>query len=358
MVYNVEKRGVVTVDAYQKLVPAVLNWYDRGHRDLPWRKDRQPYHIWLSEIMLQQTRVEAVKGYYTRFLHQLPTIADLAQAPQEQLLKLWEGLGYYNRARNLQKAARVIMERHGGRFPDTYEEILALPGIGSYTAGAIGSIAFGLPTPAVDGNVLRVIARLTEDSTPVDLPVFRKKAQQALAAVYPERAGDFTQGLMELGATVCGPNTKPDCVNCPCREFCGGAIHGTAEQFPVRLPKKDKKLQHLTVLLITAEGKVALRKRPAQGLLANLWEFPHVPGTLEAEVLWQTLSDLGLKLRSIRRQRDKSHIFTHIRWEMRGFDVEAEACGGDFTWMTPEQITKEAALPTAFRQFWEDGEDV
>ena len=194
----------------------LLPWYRENRRELPWRRDREPYHVWLSEIMLQQTRVEAVKGYYTRFLEALPTIEDLANCDDDTLHKLWEGLGYYSRVRNLKKAANQIMKRHGGRFPDTYEEVRALSGIGDYTAGAICSICFDYPTPAVDGNVLRVISRLTEDATPIDLPARKKEVSQLLAAVYPAEAGDFTQALMELGATLCGPNWKPRCQECPC----------------------------------------------------------------------------------------------------------------------------------------------
>ena len=198
-------------DILSRLPGALLPWYDAGHRDLPWRRDREPYHIWLSEIMLQQTRVEAVKGYYARFLEALPTIEALSRCDDDALHKLWEGLGYYSRVRNLKKAAIAIMENHGGVFPRTFKEVLALPGIGDYTAGAICSIAFGLPTPAVDGNVLRVIARITDDSTPIDLPAYKKAVRERLEAIYPQRAGDFTQALMELGATLCGPNWAPRC---------------------------------------------------------------------------------------------------------------------------------------------------
>ena len=210
------------MDVYEKLPGALLPWYEENKRELPWRQDCQPYHIWLSEIMLQQTRVEAVKGYYTRFLQALPTIEDLAQADDELLHKLWEGLGYYSRVRNLKKAAQMIMEQHGGVFPTDYETVLALPGIGAYTAGAICSIAFGQKKAAVDGNVLRVISRITENDTPIDSPVYKKEVQTELEAVYPDAAGAFTQALMELGATICGPNWKPRCHECPCRELCGG----------------------------------------------------------------------------------------------------------------------------------------
>ena len=220
-------------DLFSLIPAAILPWFSENKRDLPWRRDREPYHIWISEIMLQQTRVEAVKGYYTRFLEKLPTVSALAEADDDLLHKLWEGLGYYSRVRNLKKAAQVIQSQHGGRFPETYEEILALPGIGEYTAGAICSIAFDQPTPAVDGNVLRVISRLTADDTPIDNPAYKRQVREALAAIYPLEAGAFTQALMELGATLCGPNWKPRCDECPCRSFCQAAQLGKAEQFPV-----------------------------------------------------------------------------------------------------------------------------
>ena len=198
-------------DIFSQLPGLLLPWYEKNRRELPWRQDKEPYHVWLSEIMLQQTRVEAVKGYYARFLEALPTATDLAEASEETLYKLWEGLGYYTRVRNLQKAARQIVELHNGRFPTSYDDIRALAGIGDYTAGAICSICFDLPTPAVDGNVLRVCTRLTLDPSPIDKPATKKALTEALAAVYPKESGTFTQALMELGATVCVPNGAPKC---------------------------------------------------------------------------------------------------------------------------------------------------
>ena len=332
-----------------KLPGVLLPWFDKNKRNLPWRQDKEPYHIWLSEIMLQQTRVEAVKGYYARFLNALPTIEDLANADDEQLLKLWEGLGYYSRVRNLKKAAQVIMTRHGGVFPREYEAVRALPGIGDYTAGAICSIAFGQRTPAVDGNVLRVFARLTADDAPIDMPAFKKKAQAALAEIYPENAGDFTQALMELGATICGPNRAPDCENCPCKEFCRGYATKTAEKLPVKLPKKGRRVEEKTVFILRCEGQYALIKRQEKGLLAGLWQFPEVPGILELPQVLEILD--GVK--EVYRQVEKNHIFTHIEWKMRGFYLEISQKRNKFQWFTPEEIEKNAALPTAFRQFWE-----
>ncbi len=342
----------MTID--QQLPGALLPWYEQNKRELPWRQTCQPYHIWLSEIMLQQTRVEAVKGYYARFLDALPDIEALANCDDDRLHKLWEGLGYYNRVRNLKKAAQAVIDRHNGTFPEKYEDILALPGIGEYTAGAICSIAFGQPTPAVDGNVLRVVSRLTENPTPVDSPALKRQVQESLAAVYPAQAGAFTQALMELGATLCGPNWAPRCSECPCRTFCGANLHGTQAQFPVKLPKKPKKVEEKTVFILSCDGRFALEKRPGKGLLAGLWQFPNVPGKLETADALAALEKLGLQPRELFRQAERSHIFTHIRWEMRGIYLEAAAPGGNFVWLTAEEIDQSAALPTAFRQFWEE----
>ncbi|MBO5892600.1 MAG: A/G-specific adenine glycosylase [Oscillospiraceae bacterium] len=338
----------------KNLPEALLPWYEASKRDLPWRKTKEPYPVWLSEIMLQQTRVEAVKGYFHRFLQEIPDIAALANCDDEILHKLWEGLGYYSRVRNLKKAAQVIVNQHGGVFPREYAAVRALPGIGDYTAGAICSICYDLPTPAVDGNVLRVISRLTEDATPIDQPALKNRVREELAKVYSVRAGDFTQALMELGATVCGPNRKPDCEQCPCRNFCGGYLHGTAEQFPVRPEKKGRKQENMTVLILSCDGSYALRKRGNSGLLAGLWEFPHVPGKLETGDALAVLESMGLKPKDLRRQADKKHIFTHIQWNMRGYYLELSEPGGDFSWLTAEEIRQSAALPTAFRQFFDE----
>ena len=337
-----------------RLPEAVLTWYDRSHRELPWRQDREPYHIWLSEIMLQQTRVEAVKGYYSRFLQALPTIADLAACDDDALHKLWEGLGYYSRVRNLKKAAQVILERHGGIFPGEYGAIRALPGIGDYTAGAICSICFDSPTPAVDGNVLRVISRLNDDPTPIDTDAHKKAVRAALEEIYPARAGDFTQALMELGATVCGPNREPDCENCPCREFCLGCARGTAGKLPVKGEKKERKCQKLTVFIFSCDGKYALEKRQNTGLLAGLWQFPNISGHLSVQEAISQAERMGLQPRQILRTVERSHIFTHIQWDMQGIYLEVACPVKEYQWMDPQTIRTQAALPTAFRQFWEE----
>ncbi len=339
-----------------KLPEAVLAWYDADHRKLPWRQDKDPYHIWVSEIMLQQTRVEAVKGYYARFLAELPTIAHLAQCDDDVLHKLWEGLGYYSRVRNLKKAAQQIMTAHNGVFPNEYNQIRNLPGIGDYTAGAICSIAFDQKTPAVDGNVLRVLSRLTDDDTPVDTPAFKKSARETLEKIYPDRAGDFTQALMELGATLCGPNRQPDCKNCPCKAFCLGSKRGTAPNLPKKSPPKQRKVEQKTVLILFCDGRFALEKRPEQGLLAGLWQFPNVPGKLNVQEVVEQVETHSIKPKEILLQVERKHIFTHIEWDMCGTYVETANCGGDYIWLTAEQINSQIALPTAFRLFWESAD--
>lgn len=337
------------------LLPGLLlPWYRENKRDLPWRKDRDPYHIWISEIMLQQTRVEAVKGYYSRFLSALPTIESLAHCEDDVLHKLWEGLGYYSRVRNLKKAAQEIMQLHGGIFPRKYEDVIHLPGIGDYTAGAVCSIAFGLPTPAVDGNVLRVISRLRNDPTPIDLPETKRKVREMLLSIYPEEAGDFTQSLMELGATVCGPNRKPDCENCPCAAICEGCKAGTSESLPIKSPKKEKRQEERTVFIFHCDGRYAVEKRPGKGLLAGLWQFPNISGYLDTNEALTAAEAMGLQPRDIRREIYRKHIFTHIVWNMKGIYLEIAECSGAFHWFTEDEINTQAALPTAFRLFWEE----
>lgn len=332
----------------------LLPWYQENHRELPWRSDREPYHIWLSEIMLQQTRVEAVKGYYTRFLSVLPTVEALASCEDDQLHKLWEGLGYYSRVRNLKKAAQIIVNQYHGSFPTQYQQILSLPGIGAYTAGAICSIAFDQPTPAVDGNVLRLYARLMDDPSPIDLPATKQRVTDALAAIYPPEAGCFTQALMELGATLCGPNRKPDCAQCPCQNLCLAAQHGTADALPVKSPKREKRQEELTVFILCCDGSYALEKRPATGLLAGLWQFPNLPGRLVTQQALAAVESLGLHPQNLLREVSRTHIFTHIKWNMTGIYLEVSEQNSNFQWFTPEQIDTLAALPTAFRQFWEE----
>ena len=343
---------------FAKLPAVLLPWYQEHKRELPWRSTGDPYRIWLSEIMLQQTRVEAAKGYYKRFLEKLPTIDALANADDALLHKLWEGLGYYSRVRNLKKAAQEIVSRYNGVFPVQYDEIRSLPGIGPYTAGAICSIAFNQKTPAVDGNVLRVAARLTDDHTVIDTPAFKKAINVSLWSVYPEEAGDFTQALMELGATVCKPNGAPECQICPCKDICLARARGTADRLPVRQAKRVRKVERYTVLIMQCQGLFALQQRPANGLLAGLWEFPNMPGRLTVQQLADELEEKGVSLKEIKAEVERKHIFTHVQWDMSGVYVEVAAPGGDFEWLTAEQINTQIALPTAFRMFWDAAERV
>lgn len=331
----------------QRLLP----WFAAAARDLPWRRDCEPYHVWLSEIMLQQTRVEAVKGYYDRFLRELPDIASLAAADPDRLIKLWEGLGYYSRVRSLQAAARRIMERHGGVFPQQYDEIRALPGIGDYTAGAIASICFALPTPAVDGNVLRVVARLTGDARSVSEEATKRSIRAALAEVYPrEAAGAFTQALMELGATVCVPNGAPLCDACPMAELCHSRS-GAWKTLPVKSAKKPRRTEKLTVFRLCCADRVAVRKRGETGLLAGLWELPNVEGELSAEQAVAQAERWGVHPRELESALRRKHIFTHVEWDMLCYAIRCETEADGFVWATPQRLSGEIALPTAFRMF-------
>ena len=332
----------------------LLPWFYENRRELPWRQDTQPYHVWLSEIMLQQTRVEAVKGYYARFLAALPTVEALAQAPEEQCRKLWEGLGYYTRVRNLQKAARVIMEQHGGVFPETYDAVRALPGVGDYTAGAVCSICFHLPTPAVDGNVVRVLSRYTADGRDFSQSAFRRELTEKLASVYPAHVcGDFTQALMELGATVCLPNGMPDCDACPLKDLCKARAEGEPLRYPVKKAKKPRRREKHTVLILRCGDGVALRKRGSKGLLADLWEYPNVEGHLTMEQALQLAENWGAKPLSPEKMVQKEHIFTHVEWDLLGVYITCARQAEGFTWVTEEELKILYALPTAFRQFSE-----
>jgi len=337
---------------FSAITEPLLTWYGEHKRDLPWRRDREPYHIWLSEIMLQQTRVEAVKGYYSRFLSALPTVEALAEAPEELCHKLWEGLGYYSRVRNLQKAAQVICRDYGGCFPRDYTAICALPGIGDYTAGAIASICFEAPTPAVDGNVVRVLTRLTKDDRAFTDPALRRELKTQLEAVYPIGAcGDFTQSLMELGATVCTPNGTPHCHNCPLSHLCLAFRDGTQLKYPVRAEKKPRRKEKRTVLIFSCGDRVALRKRPDKGLLAGLWEYPNVLGQLTMEQALQKAEDWCVKPVNPVKIVEKQHVFTHVEWQLTGIYIMCSSMPDGFVWATAAEIEEEYALPTAFRQF-------
>ena len=328
-------------------IPLLL-WYREHARTLPWRSHPTAYRVWISEIMLQQTRVAAVLDYYRRFLEAAPTVEALAALPEDQLMKLWQGLGYYSRARNLQKAARQIVEEHGGLFPNTYDAIHALPGVGDYTAGAIASIAFGLPTPAVDGNVLRVVARITGDPGDISTPAMKKKVTAALAELIPVDApGDFNQAMMELGATVCLPNGAPLCDRCPVASFCRAHLEDRTSELPVKAAKKARRVEERTVWLVFHGDKVALRRRPARGLLAGLWEYPN---ELSDGTDWP--GHWGLS-GSAQRSGTGKHIFSHIEWHMTAQILEAEgdALPEGWVWADRAELQQVYAVPNAFQAF-------
>ena len=337
-------------DALQQLnlLPqALLAWYDLHRRSLPWRDEVTPYRTWVSEIMLQQTRVAAVIPYFRRFMEAFPTVEALARADEQQLLKLWEGLGYYSRARNLQKAAQLIAQR--GSFPETYDEVIALPGIGDYTAGAILSIAFSQPVPAVDGNVLRVMSRITASEENILDDKTRKAFRSLMEQLIPvNRPGAFNQALMDLGATVCLPGGEPLCDACPLHAFCAACAQGRQQELPVRISKTKRRTEEKTAFLLLRDGDVALRQRPDRGLLANLWEYPHTEGHLDETAAAEILATWGLTPHRWVKQVRFHHIFTHIRWEIIGYIVEITGDGPtEWLWADKEERARRA-VPSAF----------
>lgn len=336
-------------------IPApLLHWYDQGARVLPWRSHPTPYRVWVSEIMLQQTRVEAALPYFTRFMDALPTIESLAYAPEEQLLKLWEGLGYYSRVRNLQKAARMVLDEFGHQLPSDPLLLQKLPGIGDYSAGAIASIAYGQPVPAVDGNVLRVISRLLASFDCVSDTAVKKRLRQLVAQVIPpDRPGDFNQALMELGATVCLPNGQPLCLTCPLLSLCQGRAQGVELSLPVKAAKKPRRTVERTVLLLWNGEQVLLRKRPPKGLLSSLWEFPGIEEVLSAQQIQETLLQRGIVPLSLEPIGRHTHIFSHVEWKMTGWEVKCHSFSPspNCLWAAPNQLAHEYALPSAFRPF-------
>ncbi|MBR1483837.1 MAG: A/G-specific adenine glycosylase [Ruminococcus sp.] len=336
---------------YAGIAAPLLRWFAQNKRDLPWRQDKEPYHVWISEIMLQQTRIEAVMKYYARFMEALPDVQSLSAVADDTLLKLWEGLGYYSRARNLKKAAQAIMTDYGGVFPDNYEALRRLAGIGDYTAGAIASICFGERVPAVDGNVLRVLSRLTGSRDNVLLPETKKAVTADLRAVMPEQAGDFNEALMELGETVCLPNGFPLCGECPLREQCTAYRQNLTAELPVRIKKQKRRREDKTVLLLIADdGDIALEKRPDSGLLSGMYQLPNIEGFLEEAALRETLTSRDLRPSEIVFLRETKHVFTHIDWFMRGWRVRVHHKPEGFLWVSPRELQENYALPTAFRK--------
>ena len=327
----------------------LMAWHATHARDLIWCGEKDPYKIWISEIMLQQTRTETVDGYYRRFLSAYPTVRALAEAPLPDVLKQWEGLGYYSRARNLHKAAGMIMEKYGGRLPDTVEELRALPGIGDYTAGAIASIAYGRRAPAVDGNLNRVMARVLREGREVHTSAARKAIYRAVYDRMPEdRPGDFNQALMGLGNLVCKP-INPDCAQCPVRAECGACRAGEQDRYPVLPPRPEKKNVRLGVALLFCAGRVLVRRRPEDALLGGLWEFPHFEGAWDAESMEECLREAGFAARHIRPAGEKNHVFTHLVWQMRAFTCQGSGTPQEGWRLAGPEELRALAMPTAMK---------
>lgn len=358
-----EKKETIQEQDFEKseklniLLQDLIAWYPSVARELPWRADKNPYHVWLSEIMLQQTRVEAVKEYYKRFLTALPTIQDLAEVEEDRLLKLWQGLGYYNRAKNLKKAAEVIVNEYGGEFPKTYEAIKSLPGIGDYTAGAISSICYDLPEPGIDGNVLRIYARIMAYQESIDKQATKNSIRQEFAKAYQllaEKDGKpsiATQSLMELGQLVCVPNGMPHCEDCPVQNICQAYQEKSQGQYPVKDAKKKRKIVEKTLFVLSCDGAYAIQKRPATGLLSNLWEFPSVDLVLSDQEAADQAGSWGVEPSVMKMKAPYTHIFSHVEWHMNGYYIECGKKSDQFTWATMEELEEIYALPNAFQPF-------
>lgn len=340
----------------EQIVQPLLDWFDQNARILSWREKPEPYRVWVSEIMLQQTRVEAVKPFFERFTEALPDVKALADCPEDSLLKLWEGLGYYNRVRNMQKAAQYMTELYDARMPADYDKLLALPGIGPYTAGAVASIAFEIPVPAVDGNVLRVITRITENDGDILKQSVKHQVEMELLKIMPEgKSGAFNQSLMELGATVCVPNGAPKCEACPVADLCLAHQNGKEMDYPKKTQKKSRKIEKKTVLVIRDGNRAAIRKRPAKGLLAGLYELPNLPGWLSSDEVLAWLKKEGLSPVRIQELSDAKHIFSHIEWHMKGYVILTEelenASGTDMLFVEPQKTEEEYPIPAAFAAY-------
>lgn len=348
----------------REIVAPLLDWYDQNKRILPWRENKEPYRIWVSEIMLQQTRVEAVKPYFDRFITELPGVKELAGVEEDRLMKLWEGLGYYNRAKNMQKAARIIMEQYGGELPALYEQLLQLPGIGSYTAGAVASIAFNKSVAAVDGNVLRILTRLMADSSDILNAGFKKQIERQLLDVIPgERAGDFNQAMMELGAMVCVPGKEPHCEDCPWMSMCRARAEGKIQELPYKAPKKTRTIEKKTVLIIRNGEHTLIRRRPKKGLLAGLYEFPTFDGWLAENQIKEKVLQFGYQAIYIEPTEEAVHVFSHKEWHMKGYLIKVEdeefasegqnvsQCDEEHYLILSKDIQELYPIPSAFKAF-------
>ena len=338
----------------KRIVEPLITWFHASARILPWRERPEPYRVWVSEIMLQQTRVEAVKPYFERFMEALPDVESLAEAEEETLLKLWEGLGYYNRVRNMQKAAIQIMERHGGELPADYDALCELSGIGSYTAGAIASIAYGLQVPAVDGNVLRVISRIQAWDDDITKASVKKNMEKELLAIMPKEAGAFNQALMELGAMVCIPNGKARCESCPLAECCLAKQKDIVDKLPVKSPKKQRRIEKKTLLLLGYGEVTAIRKRNEKGLLAGMYEFPFLEGWVSKDAVTEYCREMGNEVLDIRELPASKHIFSHVEWHMKAYGVEIRKHlpnQEDLLFVTEEETNSTYPIPAAFAAY-------
>lgn len=334
------------------IIAPLLQWYDQNARILPWRDDPTPYRVWISEIMLQQTRVEAVKPYFERFIAALPTIEALAGADEELLLKLWEGLGYYNRVRNLKKAALAVLSEWNGSLPEDYRDLMTLPGIGFYTAGSISSIAFDRQFPCVDGNVLRVITRLTAYAEDIGKASTKDTVFDWIKAVLPsKRAGDVNQSLMELGATVCLPNAEPQCKKCPLTFFCAAKKQGDPLSYPVKQKKKARTIKERTVFLLILRDGIFLEKRPKDGLLSGMWEYLCAEGCLSNEAAEAFLDEKGFTFTDLSPLPHAKHIFTHIEWHMTGFSAVLSAAPSGAEFAVLRELNDRYAVPAAFKTY-------
>ncbi len=333
----------------------LLSWYDAHARSLPWRPTAtnpvSPYQTWISEIMLQQTRVETVIGYYQRFLERFPTVRALAEAPLDDVLKAWEGLGYYSRARNLHQGAKQIVADFGGELPADVEALRKISGIGPYTAGAIASIAFGLRTPAVDGNVIRVVSRVRGIRENVGIPSVRRSIEEQTTVLIPaDRPGDFNQALMDLGASICTPGT-PDCLKCPLQSLCSACAEGDAEELPVLPRKNPPQVQHWAVCLVYAGDRILMRQR-TETLLNGLWVFPMIEGTFTSRQLPAAAKRLTrFAVSDVQEMGEGRHVFTHRIWEMRIYAMQApaDASAPSGYRFVPLQEMKTLAIPTAMK---------
>ncbi len=342
---------ILTGDGVEKITKNLLTWYAENKRDLPWRHTHNPYFIWISEIMLQQTRVEAVKVYYERFIHTLPNVYDLANVKEDALLKLWEGLGYYSRVRNMQKSAKILVEKGLTNLPDTKEELLSLPGIGEYTAGAILNIAFAKKEVAIDGNVYRVLGRYYKIEEDLGKSTTYKIYERRMKRILPETmTGDFIQSFMDLGSIICTPKS-PKCNLCPLFEDCKARKINQMELYPVKQKKIQQKVEERIVFLYLCKDKVAIRKREEKGLLASLYEFPNILSTSSLMDIENEFVVKNIPFTSIMEIGEAKHIFSHKIWYMKGYLIELKEEVGEYIWVTKRELQEVYSIPSAFSYY-------